>query len=228
MQPPSRFRQINGNTLKKHRLNRGWSQSELARKAGYSERLIRKAEAGGSLSFETIADLAEALSDDQRCIAADHLLFDDHLSMAQQFVKGYDELGANMVQSYSHLFADHVLIHCPADPQQVPFAGEWHGIDGLQQFLNHFFSIFVRVPLSLSPSFMVGEGRVSARYDDRLIFKGIVLPPFWVNLHFHFEQGLIARIDDEYDTKNAALALDEAIAQLRGGAASSRNEGKPL
>ena len=38
------------------------SQVELSRRSGYSERVIRKAEAGGTLRFETIQDLATAMS----------------------------------------------------------------------------------------------------------------------------------------------------------------------
>ena len=38
------------------------SQVELSRSSGYSERVIRKAEAGGTLRLETIRDLATAMS----------------------------------------------------------------------------------------------------------------------------------------------------------------------
>lgn len=214
---PARFLSVNGQRIKRYRVALGWTQAELANKAGYSERLIRKAEAGGSLSMETIADLAEALSSFKEAVLAEHLLSDDHLAMAKQFVEGYDTHGKDMVTYYAHLFSDNLIVNCPADPQQVPFAGTWHGIAGFQDFLNQFFSVFDRKHQSLSPVYMVGDGRVTARYDDQLIFRGIALPAFWVNLHFHFENGLIVQIDDEFDTKNAAHFLDVAMSQISNG-----------
>jgi len=45
------------------------SQVELARRSGYSERVIRKAEAGGKLRAETILDLADTMSGNGRVIS---------------------------------------------------------------------------------------------------------------------------------------------------------------
>lgn len=57
-----RYSSINGTYLRSLRLSRGWTQAEFGRRAGYSERLIRKAESGGNLLLDTIDDLAATLS----------------------------------------------------------------------------------------------------------------------------------------------------------------------
>jgi transcriptional regulator with XRE-family HTH domain len=53
---------VNGEMLKFFRSRRGWTQEELATIVGYTGRVIRKAEASGSLHPDTIEILAEALS----------------------------------------------------------------------------------------------------------------------------------------------------------------------
>ena len=52
--------QVNGQSIKQFRAALGWSQAALADRAGYSERLVRKAEAGGKISLQALRDLAEA------------------------------------------------------------------------------------------------------------------------------------------------------------------------
>ncbi len=53
---------VNGVTIRFRRKQLGWSQVELGHRAGYSERVIRKAEANGTLRLQTIKDLAMTLS----------------------------------------------------------------------------------------------------------------------------------------------------------------------
>lgn len=52
-----------GQRLKELRKQRGWTQQELADRAGYCERLVRKAELGGCVSEETLQVLAQTLSE---------------------------------------------------------------------------------------------------------------------------------------------------------------------
>ncbi|MFN3148584.1 helix-turn-helix domain-containing protein [Bremerella sp.] len=53
----------NRDFLRELRLNNGWTQAELAKRAGYSERLIGKAESGSPIARDTIVDIADALSE---------------------------------------------------------------------------------------------------------------------------------------------------------------------
>ena len=47
----------------------GWSQEELAARAGYSDRLIRKLEGGGTVRARTLADVLRALDPASPCPA---------------------------------------------------------------------------------------------------------------------------------------------------------------
>lgn len=199
----NRFRNVNAVRIKQLRLARNWSQGELGRRAGYSERLVRKAEAGGRLSVDTIADLAEALSTTGELVTPESLEC-DYLGMAKTVVESYDLYGIEMMPHVSHLLSDDFVWYCPGDPEIAPFAGTWYGVAGLQAWLDIFFGIFRREPGTLETRWTVGSDIISARYEDRLWMGEQALDPFWVNLHFHFRGGLIIRIDDEYDTKAAA------------------------
>lgn len=205
----SRYYSVNGRALRKVRLDCQLSQSELGKRAGYSERLVRKAESGGSLELETIQCLVEALRLLGAEISVEQLLY-DQLAMAKTVVEGYDKLGPNMMKDIAHLLTPDFIWYCPGDPKNTPFAGEWRGANGLQEWLDIFFGTFTRMPGSLHPEYTVGNNHVCAHYSDTLYLKGVALPPFWVNLHFVFRNGLIRRIDDQYDTKAASESHQSA------------------
>lgn len=65
---------VKGEFLRNLRLEQQWSQEEAAAKAGYTERLIRKAESNGPLQLSTIADLAELYSTPDRQLTIDDLV----------------------------------------------------------------------------------------------------------------------------------------------------------
>lgn len=217
---PKQFQPVNRVNLRRLRMEQGLSQDELAKRAGYSDRLIRKAEAGGNVCSQTIRDLADALSFPDAPVTYEDLVL-DHLAMAKQFVHGYDHYGQWMLDTCLDLFHKSFVFYCPGDPNQVPFAGEWVGVAGMQTFFDRFFSLFTREPGTLQPTYLVGESHVCARYYDQVFFQGHTLPTFWVNLHIQFKDGLISRIDDEYDTKATAAALDELLARLKDTPAAS-------
>lgn len=196
----SRFVNINPLQLRKFRNARGWSQVELARRAGYSDRLIRKAETGGSLEYETAANLAQALSECGGQVSL-HSLISDNLAMARHFMDCYDSMGREMIPEVEHSLAEDMVMNVAGDQTNTPFAGQWHGKQGLQQFLDRFFAVFQRTPNLLQVEYLVGDNSVTARYVERNCFvNGLLVPPVWVNLHFQFREALICRIDDEFDT----------------------------
>ena len=126
----NRFRSVNASRIKQLRLARNWSQEELGRRAGYSERLIRKAEAGGNLSVETISDLAEALSAAGDLVTPQSLEC-DFLGMAKKVLESYDYHGVSMPPLVRDLLVNNFIWYCPGDPTITPFAGTWYEADGL-------------------------------------------------------------------------------------------------
>lgn len=202
-----------GDSLRDLRIMRGLTQTELARQAGYSERLVRKAEAGGALSLNTIEDLAEALScQEHRVAAGDLCRFPE--AIARKFVDAYDKHQQHMLDYCADLLAENFVFRCAGEPSSL-VAGEWRGVDGFQAWLDKLFSIAHRPHRNcLQASYMTSQERVTARYEDT--FASIDQSPhvMWVNLHFTIRDGLIERIENEFDTL-LALKLEAAAASAR-------------
>ena len=191
-----------GESLRQLRIARGMTQMELARVAGYSERLIRKAEAGGSLSLTTIEDLADALSCHHKRITTSDLCSSPE-AIARSFVECYDEHEQLMLDYCGHLLADDFVFHC-AGEEASNMAGEWRGVTGFQAWLDQLFSIVSRPQRKcLQASYMAAEERVVAHYSDTFVAADHSQHVMWVNLHFTIRDGRIERIDDEFDTSLA-------------------------
>ena len=188
-----------GQRLRQLRLLAGFTQAELANYAGYSERLIRKAEAGGVVSIKTLSDLAEALSNDLRQVqAAD--LYSSPLAIAKQFVEAYDRFGNAMLADCGHLLANDFVFHCAGDPQSS-LSGQWHGRHGFQQWLDMLFSMASRSNCeNIQATYLEADSRVTARYSDHFITSDRTPYAMWVNLHFVIVAGLVTRIDNESDS----------------------------
>jgi transcriptional regulator with XRE-family HTH domain len=65
---------VDGQQLRLLRAARGWTQLQAAEQAGFSDRLIRKAESGGPLETQTLAVLAQLYSTPQRPLTPGDLL----------------------------------------------------------------------------------------------------------------------------------------------------------
>ncbi|MCC7335069.1 MAG: helix-turn-helix transcriptional regulator [Pirellulaceae bacterium] len=192
-----------GNRVRDLRILRGMTQTELAKLAGYSERLVRKAEAGGSLSQTTIEDLADALSCQHSKVTPSDLCSSPE-TLARTFVDCYDEHERRMLDYCGHLLDEDFVFHCAAAPGSS-LGGDWCGAEGFQAWLDQFFSITSRLNRKcLKPLYMTAENRVTARYCDTFVAADHSQHVMWVNLHFTTGDGLIQRIDDEYDTSLAA------------------------
>lgn len=189
-----------GASLRQLRIACGITQAELARRAGYSERLIRKAEAGGSLELETIADLATALSDyGQRIEVVD--LCSSPEGLARKFVESYDEHERLMLDYCGHLLAEDFVFHC-AGESDSQLSGEWFGLAGFQAWLDQLFARASRPQRKwLSVTYLTADTNVTARYSDQFVTADGLCHTLWVNLHFTISRGLIQRVENQCDTQ---------------------------
>jgi transcriptional regulator with XRE-family HTH domain len=195
---PKRFCAVNAVRMRKLRLSCGWSQAELARKSGYTSRLIRKAESGGSLNYETIADLADTFTSFGTAVRTEELLFDP-VAIVKEFMEAYERMGAGCIQRLAHYFSPSVQLECLVDPVCFPFAGTWSGLESLLDFFQTFCRQYGRLPERLLVVYLLGTECVSARFEDSLVSEGVELPALRFNWHFQFQAGMIARIDFEFD-----------------------------
>lgn len=210
-----RFVAINGRALRSRRLQLGWTQRQLAKAAGYTERLIRKAESGGSLDIATVQNLAESLSSNGDRVSSEALIL-DILAIARQWIEALETQEQGMLSQVEHYLAEQFVLICPGDPATAPFLGSWHGAAGLQQWLDLYFGFFKRNPCQ-DLEFTVGEHSVMARWLESGTMQGIPCGPVRINMHFRFENGLIVRIDDDYDTQAGANAVASARTKLGDG-----------
>lgn len=222
---------LNGAVIREARLAVGWTQMQLAKKSGYSLRLIGKAENGHPIDLETAKTLAETLSIDgltwslqdlasgnvpaASVLALRQAIESRQLKVAKAFINHYD-LGAPRARfaAIKRHFTPDVVFHCPVEGHQTPFAGSWHGAVGVQEFFSRFYGLFSRKLGSLTPEFMVSTDRVVAHFIDQVFFQGHEMPSYWVNIQFHFRDDLICRIVDEFDYYNAKRSFDELLARL--------------
>ncbi len=193
--------------LRSFRVQLGWSQVELGHRSGYSERVIRKAEAGGSLRYQTIQDLAMTMSVNGQAVSFQDLTIDLEY-IARRFVESYDSLGCDMLIACSNIFADDFVFNFSADANHSAFAGLWQGISGFQEFLNRFFATFSREQGILQPVYMASQNRMVVRFEDRVNYHHREMSAYWVNLHFQFRNGLVTRIDDEFDSLNLSNSVE--------------------
>lgn len=133
--PPRTSLPCLGNDIRKMRNDRGWTQERLADEAGFTSRLIRKAEAGTPLHPDTIDILAETLSTPEKCLAPEDLVFSDALVIST-FYSSVSIYGAEVGYKLSHLFDDELVIWAAGEETGLPFAGTWKGLDGLYDYFS--------------------------------------------------------------------------------------------
>ncbi len=199
----------NRDFLRQLRLTNGWTQAELAKRAGYSERLISKAESGSSIARDTIADIADALSESgqQRIYWED--LACDPVQLAWKYLEALYVYQADAIQHMRPFLAEDVVAVVAGDPAQFPFAGKHVGIEAVDRVYRVFFSI---MEAPETPSYkecyqVIAQGANAITWGQSWIHpigQPIKTPvPFTKMLTFR--RGKLTRIEDCYDT---ALGLD--------------------
>jgi steroid delta-isomerase-like uncharacterized protein len=117
---PSRSFRVRGGLLRLLRLAREWSQEEAADEAGLSDRLIRKAEAGGPIRPNTVAALAKAYGSREAPLCAEDLLAEVPLVLhpitgpnSQLLARWLDDIwNKGRLETIDELVADSISFHC--------------------------------------------------------------------------------------------------------------------
>ena len=137
----------NGDYIKYLRKRMGWSQRQLKSASGYSERLISKAEAGGSIVLATLVDLAQALSSPREVVHPEQLIFHP-IAIAKSITHATYVLQRNMFSRMQHLISEDFVLEIVGDEKKFPFAGRYDGFDGFRKAVDQFFS-FMEVPANV-------------------------------------------------------------------------------
>lgn len=197
------------------RKSRGWTQTQLATVAGYSTRLVVKAEAGKPINRATIHDLAEALSTSQRVVTYEDLVFQP-IRLAKELIYGTYEYGTELFEKISYFIDPEICLVFAGDPQQIPFAGSHKGLSAVKQALTLFATIMeapVDCDYRATHHFVVNQANPNEVIVwGQSFFHAIGHPqsPMDIQLRLQFRHGKLFQIDDRFDTQFAAKQFDRS------------------
>ncbi|PQO48212.1 helix-turn-helix domain-containing protein [Blastopirellula marina] len=199
----------NRDYLRQLRQRRDWTQADLARRAGYSERLIIKAESGSSIAVETISDLAEALSDEGEPVFWEDLA-SNPVQLAQRYIHTLHVHQKEAIDHLADMIDPEAVFRVAGDPRDIPFAGEHHGIDEIRRTFDLFFSVLEVPPHDFASCYQyICQGPDAVVWGDSWIHPiGRPLKePIRVTNLLRFRRGKLIFLDDCYDTAAGAACL---------------------
>ncbi|PQO33924.1 hypothetical protein C5Y97_17045 [Blastopirellula marina] len=205
---------VQGKTLSDLRKRLGWTQQRLADVSGYSDRLIRKAEAGGTLHADTIEVLALSLSTAERPVFPEDLVVSME-SLVREVSQAYSQSEGQLVSKIHQYFADDIELRAAGDPRQIPFAGTWKTIDGVDAFWNFFFRVLNRPDKRIYAPMLIANDTTCVSFGREVVetAEGGLKTESFVSIKYEFRQGKIVSIDDFFDTAATAKILREVQAQ---------------
>lgn len=209
---------LQGSLLKRYRNQALLTQEQLAASADCSDRVIRKAEAGGVLRYETIELIVAALQCNGVPVTVQELLIGNKY-IAKNLMEALDLHGVLLTRHFRQ-FSPGVRMNVAGLTDLIPFAGSWRGISGINQHLKQFFHTFQRKTPAPAKSYLESEGEVVVRFKDLWQARDKTLVRTWVDLHFVIRDGLINTIEMHYDTHavyqfyaTRLVGLDRQVAQ---------------
>lgn len=210
---PARSWPCNKELLIQLRKQKGWTQTDLARISGYSERLISKAESGGSLSQAALEVLAEALSSPEQLIRFEDLTCDP-LKLAREFIQALYVHKKSAFEKVRYFLDDDAVFKMAGDPQVIPFAGEHRGIVAIERLFHIFFSV-LEVPPDIDH---MSNFEFISRGNEVIVWGVSWLHPVghpldkpmpFSNL-IRFRHGKLFFLDDHFDTDQAKRVVEAA------------------
>jgi len=184
--------QVIGERVRFYRNRNGWTQEDLAKKAGYSDRLIRKAEHGGILTRETIENLAEALSTSDLQLEAMDLCRSPR-STQQLFLKIILEpFEAGPIEK---LLFNESSLECDCKNEGIPFSGLFEGHEAIAQWITSFNSCVVRSETRSHDVLSIVDGNDGFLHTQlRFCWRSQLSSFIEFGFRIHFEEGLIRSV----------------------------------
>ncbi len=200
-----------GEQLRYFREKRGWTQDDLADRAGYSKRLVAKAETGGSLNPDTLEVLAATLSVNGECVHLEDLLASPK-ALAQRYVETFRQYEHELATRCKDFLADDMVCIVGGDDRSVPLSGTYEGPDGFDSYCRKFFEIFERRDKNLYHPKIIAEGNhVMLAGREAIRLKGLPKEPEespgWLVQDMQFARGKLVRLELLFDTTGFGEAL---------------------
>jgi transcriptional regulator with XRE-family HTH domain len=205
----ARIQVCNGLLIKFWRNHFGWTQIDLAVRAGFSRRLIAKAEAGGSLELETVEIIAATFREAGADVSVADFLCDPE-AMTRRLLKNYATYEGNWVTNSLDILSPDIVAILDGDPATNPLAGEYHGIEEFDGLWKKFFSMFARSGGTLGddPTIRCNGNEVLA-WGHEFVHLPELPPvePGFVMLRLTFKDGKIIRFEDFYEAAGMMHAM---------------------
>jgi transcriptional regulator with XRE-family HTH domain len=204
---------VNGQKLQALRQQAGLTQEELAGKSGYTDRLIRKAEASSPLRKATIIDLAEALSNPQYKVTIADLTF-SHETLANEMSSLLLNGSSGFAEALKEFAHSKLDLHVAGQELGIPFAGTFKGLSSCNRFRDQLVQSFrsVRLLAEQTRSFTSpGEVCIHAVTEiepsspSQVNGNSVLV---WWFLKVKFESNLISSLELMYDTGNICRLLE--------------------
>lgn len=201
---------VNGQQLQSLRLQAGLTQEELARKSGYSDRLIRKAEASGLLRRSTIAHLTAALSTCDRKVNADDLMFSRESLTREVFSALLIGTSENTESMFQFLHPE-LQLSVAGQDLLIPFSGDYTGHLAIESFRTRFaacFTIASESPVEIQIYTAATETCVQCSLPMNHDSRPDPVQVWWF-LKVQFENQVIRSLELMYDTGVICRLLDQ-------------------
>jgi transcriptional regulator with XRE-family HTH domain len=191
----------NGSLIAHYRGLLNLTQLQLAVKAGVSERVVRKAEAGEALRNSSLQALADALSPPGVPLNA-FSLTREPLAVAQALKTAYTNYGSEAIERCADILDPEIIIAIHTDVQNIAFAGEFCGIAGMQKIIRDGTAQFQDRTVK-SERWSVDGNRVMAFCHEGFRLKGVENAPMletWMLHEYAVQHGRVRRIDTYLDS----------------------------
>jgi transcriptional regulator with XRE-family HTH domain len=186
-----RTEQVCGEQVKYFRHLLGWTQDELARRSGYSDRLIRKAEGGRTLALETINNIAESLCCNGLQVCANDLILSPKRAV-HELIRCVTSRSVDM-RSIHAITAQDCEVDFQADAR-VPFSGRWLKPDGLCRWLKTFSECVDEEVKRENPVFAIDEQMAFIQLSLAFRHKESVSESFEIVMGIRFADNKIQNI----------------------------------
>jgi len=131
----------NGRLISQLRKQLGWTQSELAARSGFTERLIAKAEASQNIAAATLNIISQSLTEGGAVVSSQDLSVDP-AAFAKEFFRSTCRHGPRSLEVNQQFISLDIVVHFSGDPSIFPFAGTHLGIDYAKRAFAEFYKVF--------------------------------------------------------------------------------------